>query len=458
MSGLINYLMHDKGRTDTSERVAWTETRNLGTRSPKVAAKVMTATALNQNEIKRRAGVSLAGRPTDGYVMHYTLSWPAERAKDITKEEMMGAAVASLKVLGKGKTKKRSWRQFADEHQAVCVAHVDEKHPHLHIAVQMIHPETGRKLPTSHNQLKLSRWALKLEQEQGQIVCPKRRSNTRRRDRGEYVTAEKNKPRHIFELERDHQDHPSFDRVQSEQKKADDRLARKSEDLTTSQQKRRDDLDARNNAARQKIIEDGRRSVMAAKKKVRDRFADRWDRFYDQVDQAAATFAADEDRLFGRAKNAFKTLNLKGLWDPSRRPRVLQKAFDIVTSSSARIERFKKQQLPRERALWLEQRREEREAVAQAKKAVLQSIREQRRSYLVERQTLGVQHRLENAKLRAEWRQRGIDRKAAWALELEQDKARPRRLMDDIDNTRAMRDRISDKKQRGKGKDTGRGL
>ena len=389
--------------------------------------------------------------------MHYTLSWAEDESEGLTKEAMMGAAVASMKVLGKGKSKKRPWRQFADEHQAVIVCHNDEKHPHVHIAVQMVHPETGRKLPTSHDQLKLSRWALKLERDAGQIRCPKRRTNTKRRDRGEYVTAEKHKPRHIFELERANQDHPAFDRVQSEQKRADDRLARKSEQLANSHEKRRDELDARNKAARTKIIEDGRRSVMAAKKRVRDSYAARWDRFYEAVDRDAEAFAADEDRLFGRAKNAFKTLNLTGLWDHRRRPRVLQKAFDVVTSSSARIERFRKQQLPKERALWLEQRRDEREAVQTAKRAAMQHVRDQRRGYLLERQTLSVQHRLENAKLRAEWRQRGIDRRAAWTVELEQETERPKRrpLLDDRTSGQELRDYHA-RKDRDKGKDRGR--
>lgn len=464
MSGLIGYLMHDKDRSETSNRISWFETRNMATRDPFVAARVMTATALNADNIKRRAGVSLAGRKTDGYVLHYSLSWAEDEAEGLTKEAMIAAAESSLKVLGKGKTKKRSWRQFADEHQAVIVAHTDEKHPHCHIAVQMIHPETGRKLPTSNDQLKLSRWALKLEQEQGRVRCSKRRVNMQMRDKGAYVTHPKNKPRHVLELERANQDHPQFDRIEREQKKADEQLARRSETLAKSHEKRRDELDARNRAARQTIIDDGRRAVMAAKKAVRDGYMPKWEAFYDAQDRAADDFAADEDKLFGRAKNAFKTLSLKGLWNPNRRPRVLQTAFDVVTSSTARIDRFRRMQLPKERALWQAQRRDEREAVEAARKATVEQIRGQRTAYLLERRTFGVQTRLENAKLRAEWRQRGIDRRQAWEMGREKEAERQSRpgLLEGLDGTQQLRDyhaRKDREKDKDRGRDdTGRGL
>lgn len=462
MSGLIGYLMHDKGRLDSSERVSWFETRNLATRDPFVAARVMTATALNADNIKRRAGVSLAGRKTDGYVLHYSLSWAEDEAEGLTKEDMLAAAESSLKVLGKGKTKNRSWRQFADEHQAVIVAHTDEKHPHCHVAVQMIHPETGRKLPTSNDQLKLSRWALKLEQDQGRVRCSKRRVNMQMRDKGAYVTYPKNKPRHVFELERANENHPKFDRIEREQKQADERLARKSEDLAKSHEKRRDDLDARNKAARQKIIDDGRRAVLAAKKAVRDAYLPKWEAFYERQDREADAFAADEDRLFGRAKNLFKTFSLKGVWNPNRRPRVLKAAFEVTTSSTARIERFRRQQLPKERALWQSQKREERAAVEAAKKSVLADLRRQRSAYLLERRTFGVQTRLENAKLRAEWRQRGIDRRQAWEVGREKQTVRSNRpgLLDGLDGAKQLRDYHA-RKDRNKGRDRderGRGL
>ena len=36
-----------------------------------------------------------------------------------------------------------------DEHQAVYIAHKDTEHPHLHIILNRVHPETGKVLDDS---------------------------------------------------------------------------------------------------------------------------------------------------------------------------------------------------------------------------------------------------------------------------------------------------------------------
>ena len=50
--GAALYLLHDKDRAATSERVAWTETRNLLTDDPHRAWRVMAATAMKQDILK----------------------------------------------------------------------------------------------------------------------------------------------------------------------------------------------------------------------------------------------------------------------------------------------------------------------------------------------------------------------------------------------------------------------
>lgn len=83
--------------------------------------------------LKREAGVDLRGADNKAPVMHYTLAWaPGDKP---TAQEMMAAAIASLKVLG------------LQDHQAVMAAHNDKDHLHVHIVVNTIHPETGRTAP-----------------------------------------------------------------------------------------------------------------------------------------------------------------------------------------------------------------------------------------------------------------------------------------------------------------------
>lgn len=83
--------------------------------------------------LKREAGVDLRGADNKTPVMHYTLSWaPDDRP---SKQQMMDAALQSLKVLGLG------------DHQAAVAAHNDTMHPHVHIVVNTVHPETGRTAP-----------------------------------------------------------------------------------------------------------------------------------------------------------------------------------------------------------------------------------------------------------------------------------------------------------------------
>ena len=54
------YYLHDK-KADTSERVAWTQTRNLQTDNPDMALRVMAATAMDKDRLKAQAGVSTQG-------------------------------------------------------------------------------------------------------------------------------------------------------------------------------------------------------------------------------------------------------------------------------------------------------------------------------------------------------------------------------------------------------------
>ena len=75
--GLVAYLLEGSKGEENPDRVAWTETRNLACANPMTAARVMAATALDQDRLKAGAGVKKTGRKSKNHVLHYTLSCPS---------------------------------------------------------------------------------------------------------------------------------------------------------------------------------------------------------------------------------------------------------------------------------------------------------------------------------------------------------------------------------------------
>ena len=166
--GAARYYLHDK-QADTFERVAFVETVNLPTNDPRRAVAHMVDTATHADQLKQAAGIK-GGRKLDKPVYTYALTWhPSENP---TKAEQLEAARESLKVLG-----------MADR-QAIIIAHDDAAHPHVHVMVNRVCPETGRAASNSNDRLKLSEWAQAYEQERGQVFCDKRVENNAARQQG----------------------------------------------------------------------------------------------------------------------------------------------------------------------------------------------------------------------------------------------------------------------------------
>ncbi len=166
------YYLHDRG-ADTSERVAFTHTENVPTNDPHKAVKWMAWTAMNAEELKRQAGSGANGRACSKPVFTFSLAWhPEEEPK---KWEMIGAGRRALVALG------------LQEHETVMVSHSDRAHPHLHLIVNVVHPETGKASSLSYSRIKLSKWAENYERERGKIYCDQRVENNARREKGEKV-------------------------------------------------------------------------------------------------------------------------------------------------------------------------------------------------------------------------------------------------------------------------------
>lgn len=166
------YYLHDK-KADSSERVAFTHTENLPVNDAKRALDCMAYTAMHQNEIKAASGAAKTGRKLTAPVYTYSLSWAPDEQP--TQEEMIEAGRETLKALG------------LDEHEVLMVAHNDKPHPHLHLIVNRVHPETGKAAGLSNDHLALSRWAEDYEKRQGEIRCEQRVENNKARRAGNFV-------------------------------------------------------------------------------------------------------------------------------------------------------------------------------------------------------------------------------------------------------------------------------
>lgn len=158
--GSYQYYMHDK-KSQTKERVGWTYTHNLPTDDPELAMRTMATTAMRAKELKQRAGIANTGRKMkSGPVYAYSLSWHPDQHPD--KQTMLDAALETLHLLK------------LQEHEVVVVNHTDEPHDHVHVIVNLIHPETGKKAVVSYDYLTMSTWAEQVETLEGEIRCPQR--------------------------------------------------------------------------------------------------------------------------------------------------------------------------------------------------------------------------------------------------------------------------------------------
>ena len=138
-AALARYLVFGRSGKER-ERVAWTAGRNLDTDDPEVAAALMQATAN-------------ANLQVESPVYHLTINF--DPADPVTPERMQAVADRVLADLGLA------------EHQALMVAHRDRAHPHVHIMVNRVHPETGLAWNRWQDRPKIERALRELEQELG---------------------------------------------------------------------------------------------------------------------------------------------------------------------------------------------------------------------------------------------------------------------------------------------------
>lgn len=409
--GLTRYLLEGEKGRENPDRVAWTETRNLATNRPMTAARVMAATARDQDHLKAEAGIKNTGRKSKNHVLHYTLSWRQDQ--DVSREEMMQAVDGSLAVLGekagkkggrKGKAGRTAVRdQFATEHQVLCVAHQDTDEKHVHVVVNRINPEHGVMLPTSNDFKRLSRWAEKYERENGGIIVEQREINNAARDRGESVPGQKRIPRDVYELEGNANDNrPATKKVREEQRAKDADLARKSALQRDTQKREWAKLSQDHQARKKRHQEDSGERIRKAMRQARDGFSDDFTTLYHEHRAATRAFERSEEHLAGKAINALKAvLSLSApvnvLWSRGAR--------------KAQLERAQSQQ----RAELTARQREAVEHACKEEIAQLDAVRVRlTHTYNRERAELMLKQRVAKAELREEWKSRNSERQQAW--------------------------------------------
>ena len=174
--GLVAYFTHDPSsagerRPTTADRVGLVVGLNIPTDDPHLAGLIMARTAADAEDIKQLAGTSSRGRKLKAPFYHFSLSWsPDEPRPD--RVEMRRATEEAIKSIG------------MDACQALVVEHTDTAHPHVHVAVCRVDPETGKACGRKNDAKKLSIWAAKYERSRGRVQVPNRIA--RRQAREEY--------------------------------------------------------------------------------------------------------------------------------------------------------------------------------------------------------------------------------------------------------------------------------
>lgn len=401
-AGAAAYLLHDKQRATSSDRVEWTGVRNLATDDPELAWRVMAATAMDQARLKELAGIKNTGRKSKDHVLHLTLSWHPDEADGLSHEEMMRAALGALRALG------------AADRQTLMVAHNDEPQPHLHLLVNRVSPTDGRMLSSSKEKLNLSRWAEQYEKERGQVLCEERVLNNAARDRGEYVRGKSERPRHLFEHETANDNHPEVDRIREEQRRRDAAVAKTQRKAEARHRQQWSDLVESHQQRKRAIRQEALRQVAIARGQARSGFKDDWRLLYHEHQASLAAFERDEERLLGRMKNAARMVDFGALVTGGQKSEAFKSAFDVLSSSGARLEALKRVQQAGTRRLERRQREAEAEAARPHTESRDRQLAVERQTFAVARNDLILSQRMDAAVLRAAWHERRQQRRAAF--------------------------------------------
>lgn len=145
--GVARYLERGSPERVEPDRVDWIESRNLPTRDPEAAARIMAATARDGDSVQPP-------------VYHFSISF--DPADPVNRDTLRQVADRTLRDLG------------LQDHQALIVAHRDRAHPHVHVVVNRVHPEQHRVWSNWHDYRRIERSLRQQEAELGLRAVPGR--------------------------------------------------------------------------------------------------------------------------------------------------------------------------------------------------------------------------------------------------------------------------------------------
>ncbi len=402
--GCATYLLHDK-EAKTANRLEWTLTLNLATDNPHVAWRVMSATAMNSAALKRKAGIKNTGRKSGGDVLHVTLSWHKNQHGEIDRNEMLTCAHATLDYLG------------AQKHQAMVVCHNDSKHPHIHLLINRV-GEDGRRLSSSFERMKASRWAQKYEEASGKIYCHQRVLNNAARDRGEYVRAKKDIPRHIYEQQqsRSNDNTPKYHQLISSQKAEDQKAGKQYRKMVNLHQEQWSKLSRHHQGRIGKIKSETKRAVGKEVDRVRGGFRPQWEALYHDQQKAIKDHQRREGSKIGRMGNAIKSIRFKDLFKSDQRKQVLTEAFGVISNGDQRLNALKAKLDKQSKALANEQSKAEKQASLPYRQKQQQQIKQAKQQYITDRAELIQSQQTDQSKQKSLWKTRRQDRIRSFEL------------------------------------------
>ena len=398
--GAALYYLHDKREhwepdRLTSDRVAWTSTRNMPTENPELAWRIMAATAMDQDRLKAEAGVKNTGRKSNASVYSYSLAWHPDEHKLLSKAEMMRAADESLKAIG------------VTGHQVLIVCHRDEPHPHVHVIVNRVSPEDGRMLSDSNDRVKLSQWAEAYERERGKIWCQERVANNAHRAGGAFVRASSPTPR---SMEKDFDQARGADpiaakRERDEAKARAGKLAAAGTDMAKRNKVEWATIAKRHQDRKADIKAQGRAAGDRVYTQIKEQYRPRWSELYrEQTRDKRRFLKMEKEGPLGRLANIYHELRAAARGDGEKRS-FIAAGFNLLISKETRelaiIERHKRE---RDR-LQAKQRRDVKDARARIfhdQKPLYESAR---KSFMSERTALIDRQADERNQLKAEWKQ-----------------------------------------------------
>lgn len=399
--GAALYYLHDKrqeGESErlTSDRVAWSTTRNLATENRELAWKIMAATAIDQDRLKAEAGVKATGRKSRAAVYAYSIAWHPEEKGKLTREEMLQAAEASIRALG------------AEDRQALIVAHNDEPHPHVHVILNRVSPTDGRMLGTSNDRLKLSEWALAYREARGEAekYCPERAKNVEARKKGQYVRAASGTPRSLEAYVSEAANDNSAIRERDRQKRLSRELAARSRATAAQHRAQWKDLGRAYQERRSALLSSGKDMRGRAVETVKDQFRPSWVEMYRRHSIERRAFAARENSLGGKIENALHAIAHRRDLAPGNNRGLVSDAFNYILSKKAREDALAKLHALELRRLSAEQKRETQAAVSTARLRTDAQLRDHRKNYSSARAALISGQATERRELQEAWKAR----------------------------------------------------